>query len=164
MDNPEWYAIAVAGISACAVCIYVLRKTIDVINTYITFYVLKRLVYNRVPKYLRLSGTTTWFDVVWIIIYLVGNALCLTIGITSRTQLLKRAGMLSTVNLMPLALGAHMNLLINQLGLGLEAYHRIHRWIARVTIVEGLLHVALALTSQAPNLHDSAQRAAIVVI
>ena len=163
MDNSHWYALTIAGIAGTVVLFYVLIKAVDFVNAYITFYFLKHFFYHRLPKYLRLWSNTTWYDVLLVLVYLIGNALCLSIGVTSRKHLVQRTGLLSTVNLIPLALGSHMNIVINRVGLGLETYNRIHRWIARVAVLEGLLHTVLAIISQTPDLHSSTQRAAVVV-
>jgi hypothetical protein len=163
MDNSQWYAITVAGIAAIVLLFYIFIKAFDIVDAYVTFYFLKHFFYHQLPKYLRLWSTTTWYDFVVIFVYLVGNAVCLYIGVNGRKDLVRRTGLLSTVNLTPLALGGHMNIVINRLGLGLEAYNRIHRWVARVAVIEGLLHTVLAVTSQAPNLHSSTQIAAVVV-
>jgi DMSO/TMAO reductase YedYZ heme-binding membrane subunit len=80
-----------------------------------------------------------------------------------RTKILQRTGLLSLVNLIPLALGSHMNSVVSCCGLGYEAYSAIHRWIGRVAVIEGVIHVILAVVSQTPNLHSSTQIAALVV-
>ena len=67
------------------------------------------------------------------------------------------------MNLVPLALGSHMNSIVSSYGLGYEAYNAIHRWIGRVAMIEGVIHVILAVVSQTPNLHSSTQVAALVV-
>jgi DMSO/TMAO reductase YedYZ heme-binding membrane subunit len=83
--------------------------------------------------------------------------------IDDRTKILQRTGLLSLVNLIPLALGSHMNSVVSCCGLGYEAYSAIHRWIGRVAVIEGVIHVILAVVSQTPNLHSSTQIAALVV-
>ena len=74
-----------------------------------------------------------------------------------------RIGLLSIVNLVPLALGSHMNSVVSCCGLGPEAYNAIHRWIRRVAVVEGVIHMILAVVSQKPNLHASTQVAALMM-
>ncbi|KAH8589104.1 hypothetical protein B0O99DRAFT_468463, partial [Bisporella sp. PMI_857] len=70
---------------------------------------------------------------------------------------------LSIVNLIPLALGSHMNSVVSYCGLGYEAYNAIHRWMGRVAVVEGVIHVIFAVVSQKPNLNSLTQVAALVV-
>jgi hypothetical protein len=75
----------------------------------------------------------------------------------------RRAGLLSTVNLVPLVLGSHMNSIVNGCGLGYDAYGTIHRWTGWVTVVDGLIHVVLAVILEKPSLDSSSQVAALVV-
>jgi hypothetical protein len=56
-----------------------------------------------------------------------------------------------------------MNSVVSCCRLGSEAYNAIHRWIGRVAVIEGVIHVILAVVSQKLNLHSSTQRAALVV-
>jgi hypothetical protein len=163
MDNIQWYAIAFAVIATLVFCHYATIKIVDLIDSYVAFHFRKYIFYHRVPKLLWLSSTANWFHVLLILIYLVGNALCLSIRFTSREQLMQQAGLLSTVNLIPLALGGHMNIFANRISLQTDTYNRIHRWVARVVVIEGLLHGVLALTSQAPKIQSSSQIAAVVV-
>jgi DMSO/TMAO reductase YedYZ heme-binding membrane subunit len=80
-----------------------------------------------------------------------------------RTKILQRTGLLSLVNLIPLALGSHMNSVVSCYGLGYKAYSAIHRWMGQVAVIEGVIHMILAVVSQTPNLHLSTQIAALVV-
>ncbi len=64
---------------------------------------------------------------------------------------------------MPLALGGHMNIVVSRYGITSRAYERMHRWLGRVAVVEGLVHASLATASRTPDLHDSSQVAALVV-
>jgi hypothetical protein len=163
VDRIQWYAFAFAAIAALIVCLYIAIKIVDFINSYVAFYFRKYVFYLRVPKFLWLSSTASLFDVLLIIVYLAGNALCLSIRVTGREELFQQAGQLSTVNLISLALGGHTNLFTNRFRLEPETYNRIHRWVARVAVVEGLLHTVLAITSQTQKLQGPSQIAAVVV-
>lgn len=158
MDTTQWYAAALAAIVALSIVFYILGRLIGFLCTYATYHFLKHVFYAHIHKYIRGS---TRFDALLIIAFLTGNVLCLTLSMNGRTELLQRMGLLSTVNLVPLALGSHMNSVVSYCGLGSEAYNAIHRWIGRVAVIEGLIHVILAVVSQ--NLHASTQVASIVV-
>lgn len=54
---------------------------------------------------------------------------------------------MSVINLMPLALGGHMNFIASRCKIRPHTYERIHRWVAKVAIVEGLLHSSMAVAS-----------------
>ena len=154
MDIIQWYA------AALSIIFYNLGISIGFLRTYATYHFLKCVFYPRVHKYIR--GTTRYHALL-VIALLVGNVLCLTLGTHDRTEILQRTGLLSTVNLVPLALGSHMNSVVSCCGLGYEAYSAIHRWIGRVAVVEGVIHVILAVVSQTPDQHSSTQVAALVV-
>jgi hypothetical protein len=157
MDTTQWYAAALAAIASLSIVFYILGISISFLCTYATYHFLKHVFYARVHKYVRGS---TRFDALLIIAFLTGNVFCL---ISDRTRLMQQTGLLSTVNLVPLALGSHMNSVVSCCGLGSEAYNAIHRWIGRVAVIEGVIHVILAVVLQKPNLHASTQVAALVV-
>jgi hypothetical protein len=132
MDTTQLYGVALAAVVILLIVFYILRFLINIMRTYATYYFLKHVFYPQAYKYVRGSSTTTRFDLLLIIAFLVGNVLCLTLGMRDRTDLLQRTGLLSTVNILPLALGSRMNLIVSRCGVGFAAYDRIHRWIWRV--------------------------------
>ncbi|KAI9772408.1 MAG: hypothetical protein M1840_000611 [Geoglossum simile] len=164
MDITQWYAVALGALAVSSIVFCLFWFIIRVARTYATFYFLKHVFYPQVHKYLRGSGKTTRFDVILIIGFLMGNTLCVTIGVRNTSCLIKRTGLMSIINLMPLALGSHMNLVVNRCGLGPESYGRMHRWLGRVAIIEGFVHSTVAATSQKPDLHDSTQVAALIAV
>jgi hypothetical protein len=157
MDITQWYAVALAAIAALSIVFYMLGISIGFLRTYATYHFLKHVFYPRVHKHIR--GTTRYHALL-VVALLVGNVVCL---MDDRTKALQRTGLLSIVNLVPLALGSHMNSIVSSCGLGYEAYNAIHRWMGRVAVIEGVIHVILAVVSQTPNLHSSTQVAALVV-
>jgi hypothetical protein len=85
MDNPLLYALTVGGIAAIILLIYLFIKILDFVNAYIKFYFIKHFFYHRLPKYLRLGGTTTWYNVVLIVVYFASNA-CVPLRRLQRPQ------------------------------------------------------------------------------
>ncbi|KAF2718305.1 putative FRE ferric reductase-like transmembrane component [Polychaeton citri CBS 116435] len=56
-------------------------------------------------------------------------------------QAIKRFGILSTMNMIPLfLLAGRNNPLIFLLGVSFDTYNLIHRWIGRIAVLEGLVH------------------------
>jgi hypothetical protein len=157
MDTIQWYAVALAAIAALSIVFYTTRISIRFLRTYTTYHFLKHVFYPRVHKHL--GGTTRYYALL-ILTLLVGNVLCLT---SDRTKIVQRTGRLTIVNLVPLALGSHMNSIVSCCGLGYESYNAIHRWLGRVAVIEGVIHMIIAIISQKPNLHSSTQVAALVV-
>lgn len=157
MDTIQWYAVALAAIAALSLSFYTTRVSIRFLRTYTTYHFLKHVFYPRVHKHL---GGITRYHALLILTLLVGNVLCLT---TDRTKIVQRTGRLTIVNLVPLSLGSHMNSIVSSCGLGYESYNAIHRWLGRVAVIEGLIHVIFAVVSHKPNLHSSTQVAALLV-
>ncbi|KAI9767709.1 MAG: hypothetical protein M1839_004370 [Geoglossum umbratile] len=162
MDITQWYAIALGGLVAASIISYLLLSIIRIVRTYTTIYFLKYLFYPQVHRYIRGSGKTTRFDVVLIVAFLVGNVLCTTIGVKDIPSFTRRTGLMSTINLMPLSLGGHLNLIVSKCNITFEDYGRIHRWLGWVAIAEGLVHAAAAASIQKPSLHTSSQIAALI--
>jgi hypothetical protein len=160
MNIIQWYAVALTAPAAILIVFYILGISIGILRTYATHHFLKHVFYPRVHKYVR---RTTRYHALLIIALLGGNAVCLIIGTHSRMEISRRAGLLAIVNLVPLALGSHMNSIVNCCGLGYDAYSAIHRWIGRVAVIDCVIHVILAVISETPSLHSSTQVAALVV-
>jgi hypothetical protein len=160
MNVIQWYAVALAAIAALSIVFYVFGILIGILRTYATYHFLKHVFYPRVYKYV---GGTTRYHALLVIALLVGNVLCLTIGTHNRKEIMQRTGLLSTVNLVPLAFGSHMNSIVSCCRLRYEAYSAIHRWIGRVAMIEGVIYAILAVVLQTPNLHSSTRVAALVV-
>jgi hypothetical protein len=116
MDIIQWYAVALAAIAALSIVFYVLGISISFLRTYATYHFLKHVFYARVHKYIR--GTTRYHALL-VVALPVGNVVCL---MDDRTKILQRTGLLSMVNLVPLALGSHMNSIISCCGL---AYNQL---------------------------------------
>jgi hypothetical protein len=91
--------------------------------------------------------------VVIIIAFLVGNVLYITIRVKDVPRLTRRSGLISIIILMPLLLEGYMNLIANYCGIRLSSYARMHRWLGRVAIVQGLVHTAAAVSLQKPDLY-----------
>jgi hypothetical protein len=90
--------------------------------------------------------------VVVIIAFLMGNVLYTTIRVKDVPRLIRRSGLMSIIILIPLLLGGYMNLIANHCGIRLGSYTRIHRWLERVAIVQGLVYTAAAVSLQKPDL------------
>lgn len=162
MDITQWYAVSLG----CLVALPIIARlffSITIVRIYGAFYVRKYMIYPQIHRYLRRSGKVTRFDLLVLLAFLVGNALCLAINVKGIPEFTKRSGLVSIINLMPLSLGATMNFIISLCGISLPAYAKIHRWLGRVAIVEGLIHVAAAASYRKPNLHTLPDVAALIV-
>jgi hypothetical protein len=160
MSSSQWYAIAIAAIAASFLCFYLLERLAHWIRAYFGALFLQ-LRYRYInPDWRGLD--TTWFHALLAAALWVGNASYLVVTVRDRQDLLHQTALLFTVNLIPLALGSHMNALIDLFQVSLDGYSRLHRWIGWLAIVEGLVHTAIALTEK-PGIKSVPQIAAVVV-
>ncbi|KAH7111270.1 ferric reductase transmembrane component 3 [Dendryphion nanum] len=144
MDITQWYAVSLG----CLVGLPIIGRlffSITIVRTYGTFYLRKHITYPQIHRYLRRSG----------------NALCLAINVKGVPEFIKRSGLISIINIMPLSLGANMNLIVSRCGISLPTYAKLHQWLGRVAIVEGLIHVAVAVSYRRLNLHTLSDVAAL---
>ena len=54
---------------------------------------------------------------------------------------------MSIINLMPLVLGEYINFVVNRCGVSLRVYTYIYKWLRGVAILEGLVHMVVAVSS-----------------
>jgi hypothetical protein len=160
MDITQWFAVALGGLVVLSIVFSLLFWITKLARTYGTSHFLKHWYYPQVHRYIR-TGKTTRFEMVLVAAFVVGNVICLTVGVKDVPSLIKRSGLISIINLMPLSLGAHMNLIASYCGISLGAYASIHRWLGWVAIVEGLVHTIAAVSHQKLNLHITSDVAAL---
>ncbi|KAM5349489.1 hypothetical protein ACJ41O_005994 [Fusarium nematophilum] len=96
--------------------------------------------------------------------FLVANAVALSAGVGNVNSFIRRSGLISVINLVPLFLGGQMNIIASRCGIGLRAYTRIHRWLGAVAIIEGVLHAIVSVSRQIPDLKRRTDVAGIVVL
>src|SRR5690242_1411732 len=84
------------------------------------------------------------------------------IGVRDLPSAIRRTGLISVINLVPLALGGHINPVISRL-IKPRSYERIHRWVGRVAIAEASIHSILAAVFKNPDLHSPPLSAAVSV-
>jgi hypothetical protein len=162
-QKSQWYAIIIASLASLFICLFVFKRTLEYIQDHLAFYLRKHLLYRRFHIYRRASTTTSWFQSMLVLTYITGNVLCLFLKLKSRDDLIQQTALLSTINLIPLCIGSHPNLVADYCGLGLESMNCMHRWIGRVVFLEGLLHTLLAVTSKGLALKSSAEISGVVV-
>jgi hypothetical protein len=176
MDITEWYAVALGAITASYLLFFLSVLIVRFCFPYVSLYFFKYFFYpeilrylggsdtaTRILRYLRGLDITTRLDAVLIAGFVVGNILCITIGAGDISGLIGRTGLMATVNLVPLALGGHMNPIVDCFGVRLGTYARMHRWLGRVAIIEGSVHSIMAAKSRKLDLHVPSQRAALIV-
>jgi hypothetical protein len=161
MSSSVWYAVAIAATAAPFLCFYFLKSLAHCVSTGLGPYFLRSVYYRHISTDWR-GLDTTWFHGLLIAALFVGNASYLIVIVENHDDLSHETALLSTINLIPLALGCHMNFVLDLCGLSLDGQSRFHRWIARVALIEGLVHSIVALV-KGPSIKSVPQVAAVVV-
>jgi hypothetical protein len=82
-----------------------------------------------------------------ILILYLSNIVGSILAVQDRTQFSLRLARLCMTNLVALYLGVRGNVIIDRaFRLSYSEYHLLHRWIGRLTVVEGLIHGILRFT------------------
>jgi len=157
------YAIALGSLIASYIIVSVVSSIGKIVQTYGKVFFLKHLFYPQIPRCFSTSGKTTRFDLLILVAFLSANALALSIGIRDVPGLIARSGLLSVINLMPLFSGGQMNIVASRCGVGLRAYARMHRWLGRVALIEGIIHFAAAWPTYKPNFNTLSEITGLVV-
>jgi hypothetical protein len=159
MDITQWYAVALGGLVVLFHASYLIMK----ISCFLKhlFCPQVRFSTSGFNRYIGLS--TMRVDVMLVVLFLVGNAICITVGVKDIASLVRRSALLCTINLMPLALGERMNPMASIFGVRLSASASMHEWLGSVVMAEGLVHIAAALSSQHIDVHNTSGIAKLVV-
>jgi hypothetical protein len=85
--------------------------------------------------------------VVLVVLFLVGNAIYITVRVKDIVSLVERSALLYTINLILLALGERINPMASIFRVRLSASASIHKWLGSVVIAKGLVYIVAALSS-----------------
>jgi hypothetical protein len=87
----------------------------------------------------------TGIQAVFIIIYIIGNRICIGAGVQNLSELMIRSRNIAFVNIIPLFLGGWRSFGAGQLGLPLYVYYLAHYCVGRMVVLQGVLHAVLAV-------------------
>ncbi|KAG9231343.1 hypothetical protein BJ875DRAFT_383176, partial [Amylocarpus encephaloides] len=77
-------------------------------------------------RYIGFSSKIARFNILLVVLFLVRNVVCLSIKVKDVASLIKRSSLLYIINLVLLALGEHINLVVSFYGVRLSAYTSIY--------------------------------------
>jgi len=163
MEIGRWYALALASLIVLPVTLGVFSFLATLLRRISRHYFLRHLVYVRIPRHIKGFDKVIRLDLFLLSLIVLANTLALVIGVNDVASFTKRSGLISVINLTPLYLGGQMNLLASGCGISLGVYAKTHRWLGRVALIEGLVHVIATLPTRRPNLNVRADVAAIIV-
>jgi hypothetical protein len=96
----------------------------------------------------RQNGTTdvTIMASCIILVFVVANVIGAVLGVQSRADLSTRLARMCVTNIIVLFFGGRSNFLVDRIfRLSSTEYYLLHRWIGRITLVEGLTHGTLCM-------------------
>lgn len=106
----------------------------------------KWLLYTVVHPRLTGSSDVTILAGSIIIMFIIANIVGCVIGIHNTSDLSSRLARMAVTNLAILYLGGSPNVLVDKgVRISNNEYYLLHRWIGRVTLVEGLVHGTFCL-------------------
>ena len=81
-----------------------------------------------------------------IVLFVVANVVGCVLRVQSQSELSTRLARMCVTNLVVLFLGGRSNLLVDKIfHLSNTEYHLLHRWVGRITVIEGLTHATLCM-------------------
>jgi predicted ferric reductase len=163
MDPTQWYSAGLRAIGVLCIIFFVLSLVLGYLPIRLTHFFLKNVFYPQIPQFLRGSSSITRFEMLLFVLFLASNVLSVVIGFKD-SSIMKRMGLMSVINLVPLALGGRMNFIASRCKIRPQTYERIHRWVAKVAIVEGLLHSSMAVASRSWSLPTIVAAATLTTI
>ena len=145
MDPTQIYGIAAGGI-LLALFLFGLSSVISLwIQNRTFFFVLKYLVYPLLWKRHGVLGSLSRWRFLLTIIYWSGTIVCNIAGVSTLAQAGTRAGILSTIHLIPLLFSDRLGFAADFLGLSLHSYLKFHGSIGFMAFIQALIHVLLFL-------------------
>ena len=97
------------------------------------------------PAVLPSRCDTTRQEMIGVVFLIVANSLCLGISCSNSQELSSRAGVLTTIHLIPLLLGTRLNAASDLLGLSLRTMTIFHRWLGAMCASEAVIHTTISL-------------------
>jgi hypothetical protein len=85
-------------------------------------------------------------NIILVVLFLIRNAICITVKVKNITSLIRRSALLYTINLMLLALRERINLMASIFRVRLSASASMHKWLGSIVMAKGLVYIAAALS------------------
>jgi hypothetical protein len=146
LSNPSaWYSIICAGLVVFLVSCFITRLALQWLASRITDATLKYLVYSTISLYRLPRWRFSVKDVLFPVLYLSANGVCMGWGVKAAEELSSRCASLLATNLILLLPGA--SIAADILHVSLRTYHGMHSIIGLVALIEGSVHAGQKLTA-----------------
>ena len=131
------------------------RRLLFLVAKYVLYPVLIRRTFFSPP-------ITRWFFLLSTL-YLAATLTCTFLGASSKLEIASRAGVLSTINLVPLIMFRTLSSIADIIGIPLHISHIIHGSVASMVLLQTLLHVIMQLQQTTFDLRNSVHLWGMVV-
>jgi hypothetical protein len=143
------YALILAGIFAALFVLWASQFAIPYFP-HLRVWTLRRIVYPLLIRRRRWTSVT-YMEFALLGVYAAVNGAIMggafkSVGLDENSDLMRRSGLISSVNTVVLFLGGRTNVFIDAFGVPLHTYYLAHHWIGRMAIAQALLHTILAIS------------------
>lgn len=155
MDPTQIYGITAGGI-LLALLFYRISSIVSCwIQDRTFFLMLKYLVYPFLFRRRTFFQPFSRWRLLLLTLYWCATTTCNLIGVRSLTEAGTRAGVLSTLHIIPLMFSSRLSFVADLLGLSLHTFHVLHGSIGFMAIVQALVHVLIFVLHNVLRLRDS---------
>lgn len=144
-NPPQWYGLVAAGLVLFWLGVRVVTRLLRMLVSCLCFIFLKYVLYRAIWR--RARWDTSWFHLILFSIYIGTNVFCICFQAGDREQIASRAGILATINLLPLLVGrpfsAVTDILGVSLGLSLRDISTMHVVFSVMSIIQSVVHVVI---------------------
>jgi hypothetical protein len=137
------YAIVMLGLVIILVLYLTVRFVFRWIASLVSQAILKYIVYSTISFFSLLDKQPSVTDLLFTVVYITANAICIGWNIKSTEELSSRCASLLITNLIVLLPSA--SVASDMLQISLRSYQKAHSIIGMVALTEGSVHAALEL-------------------
>jgi hypothetical protein len=139
------YALTLSGLLATSFALTHLLPRILRFRGPILLFTTKTLSYTFVLGRHAWVGPWTVAATVAQSMYIIGNIISISLGVSSLSEVALRAGKMALVNLIPLFLSPHLGTLADFFGISLRSFRKVHGSVGVMSFVLTLVHVCIML-------------------
>lgn len=154
MDPTQIYGITAGGMFLGLLSYRIFSIMSCWIQDRTLFLMLKYLVYPFIFRRRTFLQPFNRWRLLLLTLYWSATMTCNLIGIKSLAEAGTRAGVLSTLHIIPLTFSNRLSFVADLLGLSLHTFHALHGSIGFMAIVQALIHVLIFVLHNALRLRD----------
>ena len=143
MDPVEWYSVILGAIVGVALLIFVIVTLAECVKGPLFRSKTRRQV----------GALAIWIgpDVLLFLLFLAANIVPIVYDIKDADTFIRNSARITIAGLVPLSLGGHISPIPNAIRFRFDTFAKCHRWLGRLTIIEGIVHVTAAWWLHPPD-------------